>query len=278
MVSPVKRPSFLDLAVDDRPTPSVSLHDDTSSEPAQGKESLTPTTVPVTLEDLPVFNPKESKYEPVTEVVPPAQPIEAADDEPQQTQMENDVPIQYVGELFSTYVLVQRENSVFIIDKHAAHERILYNRLKANSHHEEQILLAPVAVTVSREEHTALLESVEELKQAGICIEDFGGQCVLVRSFPLDLTGEDIDNTVREIASGLVGGNREIQSSKLDWIYHSSACRAAIKAGDISKPAELLELAKRVLSDDSVRFCPHGRPVCVEMTKKELEKQFGRIL
>lgn len=278
VVSPVKRPSFLDLAVDDRPTPSVSLHDDTSSEPAQGKESLTPTTVPVTLEDLPVFNPKESKYEPVTEVVPPAQPIEAADDEPQQTQMENDVPIQYVGELFSTYVLVQRENSVFIIDKHAAHERILYNRLKANSHHEEQILLAPVAVTVSREEHTALLESVEELKQAGICIEDFGGQCVLVRSFPLDLTGEDIDNTVREIASGLVGGNREIQSSKLDWIYHSSACRAAIKAGDISKPAELLELAKRVLSDDSVRFCPHGRPVCVEMTKKELEKQFGRIL
>ena len=140
------------------------------------------------------------------------------------------------------------------------------------------MLLSPVAVTVSREEHTALLDAVDELQRAGIAIEDFGGQCVLVRSFPLDLTGEDIDNTIREIATGLVGGNREIQTAKLDWIYHSSACRAAIKAGDTSKPAELLALAQRVLADDSVRFCPHGRPVCVEMTKKELEKQFGRIL
>ena len=139
-------------------------------------------------------------------------------------------------------------------------------------------MLSPVAVTVSREEHTALLDAVDELQSAGIAIEDFGGQSVLVRSFPLDLTGEDIDNTLREIATGLVGGNREVQTAKLDWIYHSSACRAAIKAGDISKPSELAELAKRVLTDDSIRFCPHGRPVCIEMTKKELEKQFGRIL
>ena len=153
-----------------------------------------------------------------------------------------------------------------------------YNQLKAQAHHEEQLLLAPVVVTVSREEHTALLDAVEELQTAGITIEDFGGQSVLVRSFPLDLTGEDIDNTLREIATGLVGGNREIQTAKLDWIYHSSACRAAIKAGDSSKPVELQELAKRVLTDDSIRFCPHGRPVCIEMTKKELEKQFGRIL
>ena len=192
--------------------------------------------------------------------------------------MEQETPVQYVGELFSTYVLAEKGESLFIIDKHAAHERILYNQLREQAHQEEQILLAPVAVTVSREEHTVLLEAVEELRTAGIAIEDFGGQSVLVRSFPLDLTGEDIDNTIREIATGLVGGNREIQTAKLDWIYHSSACRAAIKAGDISKPAELLELAKRVLSDDTIRFCPHGRPVCVEMTKKELEKQFGRIL
>ena len=192
--------------------------------------------------------------------------------------IEQEIPIQYVGELFSTYILVQRGESLFIIDKHAAHERILYNELKAQERHEEQLLLSPVAVTVSREEHTALLDAVEELQTAGIAIEDFGGQSVLVRSFPLDLAGEDIDNTLREIATGLVGGNREIQTAKLDWIYHSSACRAAIKAGDKSKPAELLELAKRVLSDDAVRFCPHGRPVCIEMTKKELEKQFGRIL
>ena len=261
---PVKRPSLLDLSVDDRNVSRVSLRDDTAP--------VTPKpTAPVKLEELPVFVPEKPKEEPLPPVVPIVE-------EPAQTVMEKEIPIQYVGELFSTYVLAQRGESLYIIDKHAAHERILYNQLKEQAHSEEQLLLAPVSVTVSREEHTALLDAVEELQTAGIAIEDFGGQSVLVRSFPLDLTGEDIDNTLREIASGLVGGNREIQTAKLDWIYHSSACRAAIKAGDISKPSELAELAKRVLTDDSVRFCPHGRPVCIEMTKKELEKQFGRIL
>lgn len=266
-VSPpaVKRSSFLDLAVDDKDVQHHTLRDDTAmAEP--------PIAVPVALEELPVFAPNKPKEEPVSVSVAPIV------EEPIQTVMEQELPIQYVGELFSTYVLAQKGESLFIIDKHAAHERILYNQLKAQAHNEEQMLLSPVAVTVSREEHTALLDAVEALQTAGIAIEDFGGQSVLVRSFPLDLTGEDIDNTLREIATGLVGGNREIQTAKLDWIYHSSACRAAIKAGDVSKPAEMLELAKRVLTDDTIRFCPHGRPVCIEMTKKELEKQFGRIL
>lgn len=273
----VRRPSFLDVAVDDLPKPTVSLRDGTADVPAPKVEAPTPT---VTLDELPVFTPEEPKPvetpampKPEAEVVEPAAEAPAV-----QPLIEEDVPVQYVGEVFSTYILVQQGDSVFIIDKHAAHEKIIYNRLKAQAHTEEQMLLAPVAVTVSREEHTALLDAVEELQQAGISIEDFGGQSILVRSFPLDLTGEDIDNTLREIATGLVGGNREIQSSKLDWIYHSSACRAAIKAGDMSKPAELVELAKQVLADESIRFCPHGRPVCIEMTKKELEKQFGRIV
>ena len=270
VTTPVKRPSFLDLAVDDRPVQRVSLRDDTAVAPPK-------KAAPVALEDLPVFTPNAPKEEPIPQptVIIEEKPVV---EEPVQTVIEQEIPIQYVGELFSTYILVQRGESLFIIDKHAAHERILYNELKAQERHEEQLLLSPVAVTVSREEHTALLDAVEELQTAGIAIEDFGGQSVLVRSFPLDLAGEDIDNTLREIVTGLVGGNREIQTAKLDWIYHSSACRAAIKAGDESKPGELLELAKRVLSDDAVRFCPHGRPVCIEMTKKELEKQFGRIL
>ena len=268
---PVKRPSFLDLAVDDRPVQRPSLRDDTAAVVPKKAE-------PIALEELPVFVPDVPTAEPAPAPAPISVPEAAVVEEPVQTVIEPEVPVQYVGELFSTYVLVQRGDSVFIIDKHAAHERILYNELKAQEHHEEQMLLAPVAVTVSAEEHTALMDAVDELQKAGIAIEDFGGQCVLVRSFPLDLTGEDIDNTLREIATGLVGGNREVQSAKLDWIYHSSACRAAIKAGDKSKPAELLELAKRVLSDDAVRYCPHGRPVCIEMTKKELEKQFGRII
>lgn len=264
----VMRPSFMDMVVDDRPTSAPVLRDDTAIPPP-----VVPSTV--TIEDLPVYTPPAV---PVQEEKSVLAPIAEPSSEPKQIVMEQAPDIQVVGEVFKTYILAQMGESLFIIDKHAAHERILYNRLKAQARVDEQQLLTPVAVTVSREEHSALLDAVEELAQAGITVEDFGGQCVLVRTFPLILAGTDIDATIREIAAGFVGGSREVQSSKLDWIYHSSACRAAIKAGDTSRPAEWLDLAKQVLLDDSIRFCPHGRPVCVEMTRKELEKQFGRIV
>ena len=263
--TPVIRSSFLDMEVDDRPSVTSVLRDSTASPPK-------PVEV-VAMEDLPSYTPSAPAVQPVPERESASVAVE-----PQQTVMEQAPDIQVLGEIFKTYILAQMGESLFIIDKHAAHERILYNQLKAEARVDEQMLLTPVAVTVSRDEHTALLESVEELKQAGIALEDFGGQCVLVRTFPMILSGSDIEATIREIAAGFVGGNREVQSSKLDWIYHSSACRAAIKAGDNSRPAEWLDLAKKVLLDDSVRYCPHGRPVCVEMTRKELEKQFGRIV
>ena len=251
-----RRSSFLDLAVDDVRPVTVSLQDGT----ARPKKPVAEDRVVAAVQPA-AFTPREVVKE-----------------QPVQVEMETMPAVQLIGELFTTYILAQVGESLYIIDKHAAHERILYNQLKAQARTDEQMLLSPVAVTVSRDEHSALLESVEELAQAGITLEDFGGQCVLVRSFPLILSGTDIESTVREIAGGLVSGNREVQSAKLDWIYHSSACRAAIKAGDTSKPAELLELAQKVLTDDSIRFCPHGRPVCVEMTRKEIEKLFGRIV
>lgn len=260
------RPTYLNISVDDRPAPMPALND--------GTDEVIRTATVVAMEDLPEYTPPmTSKPEPAEEPT-----VTVKKEEPQQIVMDQTPDIQILGELFKTYILAQMGESLFIIDKHAAHERILYNQLKAESRVDEQMLLTPVAVTVSRDEHSALLESIEELKQAGIMLEDFGGQCVLIRTFPMILSGSDIDATIREIAAGFVGGNREVQSSKLDWIYHSSACRAAIKAGDTSRPAEWLDLAKKVLLDDSIRFCPHGRPVCVEMTRKELEKQFGRIV
>jgi DNA mismatch repair protein MutL len=140
------------------------------------------------------------------------------------------------------------------------------------------VLLAPLAVSVSREEHTALIENQDVLASAGISLEDFGDGSVLVRSFPMILSGQDIDSTIQEIAAGLASGGNEVLTAKLDWIYHSTACRAATKAGDVSHPAELEEIAQRVLLHEDIRYCPHGRPVCVEMTRKELEKQFGRIV
>ncbi len=194
----------------------------------------------------------------------------------EQTKMSEKPVIRVIGEWRHTYILVEMDGNLYIIDKHAVHERILYNTLKESERVDEQLLLTPITVSVSREEHSALMENVEVLLQAGISIEDFGESTIIVRSFPMILSGEDIEGTIREVAAGFVSGAHTVESSKLDWIYHSSACRAATKAGDISSAPELASLAERVLTDSSIRYCPHGRPVCIEMTQKDIEKQFGR--
>lgn len=191
---------------------------------------------------------------------------------------EDEKTVVYIGEAFDTYILAEMEGSVFFIDKHAAHERILYNQIKANTMQEAQMLLSPIPVALSREEYTAVTSCMEDLRTAGFEVEDFGGSSVLVRAVPMILDGCDVAAVIQEIAGGLAAGKREITTDKLDWIYHSTACRAAIKGGDSSKPEELYAIARRVLLHDDIRYCPHGRPVCFELTRRELEKQFGRIV
>lgn len=186
-------------------------------------------------------------------------------------------PVVYVGEVFHTYVIAQMGESLYVIDKHAAHERLLYNQLKATPHNDAQMLLEPVSVPLGREEYAAVTTELETLGAAGFEVEDFGGSTVLVRAVPLILSGCDAAAAIQEIAGGFVSGKRELTMDKLDWIYHSSACRAAVKAGDSSRPEELRQLAERVLQNDDIRYCPHGRPVCFELTRRELEKQFGRV-
>ncbi len=208
------------------------------------------------------------------EPVLPLKPIIAPQAE--QITVPDKPAIRVIGEWLHTYVLAEMDGSLYIIDKHAAHERILYNTLKDSERVDEQMLLTPQSVSVSREEHSALMENVDLLLRAGIVIEDFGESTVIVRSFPMILSGENVEATVREIASGFVSGAHAVESSKLDWIYHSSACRAAIKAGDITSMPELVAIAERVLTDNAIRYCPHGRPVCIEMTRQDIEKQFSR--
>ena len=186
-------------------------------------------------------------------------------------------PVTYVGEAFHTYVIAQMGESLYVIDKHAAHERLLYNQLKATPHNDAQMLLEPVSMPLGREEYAAVTAELETLGAAGFEVEDFGGSTVLVRAVPLILSGCDAAAAIQEIAGGFVSGKRELTMDKLDWIYHSSACRAAVKAGDSSRPEELRQLAERVLQNDDIRYCPHGRPVCFELTRRELEKQFGRV-
>lgn len=184
----------------------------------------------------------------------------------------------YLGEAFKTYIFAEYNGKLIIIDKHAAHERMLYNKLKKdNGSNGSQLLLQSVSVTLSKEEYVCVTENLDLLNEAGFDIDDFGNGSVIVRACPLNLEREDVTALVSEIASYLVNNKRDITPDKLDWVYHSMACRAAIKAGNKSTDYELIEFTKQLLADDSIRYCPHGRPVLVELTKYEIDKQFGRV-
>lgn len=186
--------------------------------------------------------------------------------------------IRLIGEAYKTYILIELNGKLCVIDKHAAHERILFNKLKANSKVSgSQILLAPVTVTLGKEEYISVTENIETIAKSGFDIEDFGNGTVIVRSCPMDLDNCEIAPLISEIAEYLTKNRRDIMNEHLDWIYHNVACRSAIKAGDENSDAELLALAKQVVNDNDVRFCPHGRPVMIEISKYELEKQFGRV-
>lgn len=226
---------------------------------------------------------EQFKTEQVTPVLQRSEPVPIAVSETEQevhvVEEEKVLPtVRYIGELFKTYILAEMDDTLYVIDKHAAHERLLYNQLTATPHNESQQLLVPTAVSLSAEECDALINRTEELEKVGFEIEEFGGKEMLIRAVPMMLSGCDIEQTLREIAGGFVNGAHTVRSSALDWIYHSTACRAAVKAGNLNSAYELEAFAKRVLYNDDIRTCPHGRPVCFAMTKTQIEKQFGRIV
>ena len=181
-----------------------------------------------------------------------------------------------IGEAFNTYIVVQKGNSIFMIDKHAAHERILYNSLKKNIKIGIQALLVPATVTLSMDEYNTLVSNIDLLNENDFEVEDFGNGSIIIRALPSSLVGVNINDLFSEIADKLSGSN-VLSVDKLDRIYHTVACRSAIKAGNITSDLERLNLAKRVLSDDEIMYCPHGRPVAFEIKKSELERQFGRL-
>ena len=191
---------------------------------------------------------------------------------------ETEVPdFRIIGEAFKTYILVELEGKMLLVDKHAAHERILYDRLIAHKEPvQSQVLLMPVTVSLSKEEYSAVLEHTDLLKEAGFDVSDFGPGLVAVREVPTMLIKEDVTQLLSEMAGRLLDKN-DPTPEKLDWMYKNMACRAAVKAGDDTPPAEQETFIEYVLSHRDVRYCPHGRPILIEMTRAELEKNFGRI-
>ncbi len=190
----------------------------------------------------------------------------------------NDIDIKIVGEAFKTYIFAECNGKLLIIDKHAAHERMIFEKLKKQeSISERQILLSPVTVTFDKDGYNAIAENLDLLDEAGYGIEEFGTGSIIVRECPAVVSHEDIEGSIEEIAQYLKESRKDILTEKLDKIYHYTACRAAIKAGDKTSGYELELFVKNLLKDDKIRYCPHGRPVIAELTKREIEKFFGRI-
>ena len=207
-----------------------------------------------------------------------AEPAAEITQDPETPAAKKDIEFKLIGEAFKAYIFVECEGKLLIIDKHAAHERMLFNALKKdNGKLGAQMLLSPVTVTLSKEEYAVLTEHMDVLRDAGFEAEDFGEGAVLVRACPLNLETEDITALITEIAGYLLKNRREVLSEKLDWVYHSIACRAAIKAGMDTTEYELRDFTAKLLAQDDIRYCPHGRPVLIELSKNELDKQFGRI-
>ena len=188
-------------------------------------------------------------------------------------------PLRNVGEVFRTYILAERGDELCLIDKHAAHERQLYEKLAANyGNVPSQMLLEPAAIDLAAEEKQALLDNIPLLENAGLEIADFGGNTVVLRAVPADVEPQNTESLLVEIANKLLKGGHDALNEHTEWVLHSISCRAAIKAGDKSSPQELLALAEKILSGEVPPFCPHGRPCVLKLTRKELEKQFGRIV
>ncbi len=213
---------------------------------------------------------------PADEKLPAAKPRQTVLPFAQQEE-DDTLPLRFVGEVFGTYIVTQRGEDLCFLDKHAAHERILYESLIASrGQTSSQMLLAPVTVHLSAEEKDALLQSNILLQENGLEIEDFGGDCVVVRAVPADIETDDVPDLVEELAGRLVTDPHAATSEKTEWVLASVACRAAIKAGDKTHTEELMCLAKKILDGAVPPFCPHGRPIVLKISRKELEKRFGR--
>ena len=184
----------------------------------------------------------------------------------------------FIGEAMNTYIIVETDNNkLVLIDKHAAHERIIFEKLKREKGTGSvQLLLIPITVTLEKNEYTVAIEHLDMFKNVGFDVEDFGNGTLIVRSAPSYLRNDDIEDTIIEICGYIAENRKNVMSEHMEWIYHNISCRSAIKAGDSSTAKELIDIAKTVFSDDSIRYCPHGRPVCIELSKYEIEKQFGR--
>ena len=230
---------------------------------------------------------KAEHHEPVTlpmyggkpVVTEPLEPT-AQREEPEQAQ-EPEPDYRLIGEVFATYIMAERDNEMLLIDKHAAHERILFNRLKRQHQSgavERQVLLVPLTIHMPRELYDAAIKNLDCFERAGFAAEDFGEGCLRVREVPTILEDTPAEDLLTELCERLLHRGGMDEEAIYDELYHSVACKAAIKGNIPSMEREQQELLRLLREDPTVRNCPHGRPVAIVITRRELERMFGRIV
>lgn len=213
-----------------------------------------------------------------SEVTP--EPPQSADYIPSITKDEQKAAEDFtlIGEIFTTYILIQRADEFLLIDKHAAHERMLYNKLMlAQDGTSVQALLSPENIVITRREKDVILQNIDVLTQAGFELEDFGGNSLILRGVPMYVKLNSFTDIITDIAQKLME-LKQSRSDALDTIFKSVACRAAVKAGNFTDRIEMKIFVETVLGDAGVRTCPHGRPVIVTLSKGDIEKMFKRIV
>ncbi len=234
----------------------------------------------VVLNTSPVSNESDEKKPVFSENKAEYVEIEKPESEPTVVEQPRDrfSGAKIVGELFKTYILLECDDALYLVDKHAAHERLIFDKLKAQGRDiERQFLLEPIISRFSREEFDVLMRYKEKVNEFGFEIDDFGNSEIIIRSIPPFISVQETVLTIGEIASNLQYSKNEIAPQIIDDIYHTIACRSAIKAHDNSSAYELSFLIECLRNDEDVKFCPHGRPVTVKLSKAEIEKRFGRL-
>ena len=242
--------------------------------PVLRENIIRPTVTPKPEIKLPPL-PVEPKFVPKPEPVPVVEEPEQV--EQVELEMPREIPWRMVGELYNSYIIVEQGEEAYLIDKHAAHERILFEKLKANQVKiSSQTLLQPIPVRLSPSAAGELLANKEMLDELGFEIDEFGDNTILLRQIPMDLDADHAAEAIESMAADLLSGRQEKKDTVRDEILHTVACKAAIKAGWKNDEAELLAVAKEVMAREDLKYCPHGRPICITLSKKQLEKQFKR--
>ena len=288
---------------------NVSVHDSVRMVPSVGGAKPAPTATAAGSDTLPneektawrpeptvAREPEPMPEEPISMPIPepvqepePIQPVQTVMELPempvpkapepqaiQEPELQAEQPYRIIGEALDTYIIVEQGDGLLLFDKHAAHERIRFERLKAQRHEVmSQILLSPLHPSMSREEVAVLLENKETMEGLGFTLEDFGGDLV-VRAIPCDVTEEDAPACLSELAQQLQDGRKLDRETVYDDLLHTIACKGAIKGGQYTDPKEISALVAELMARDDIKHCPHGRPVCITLSRGPLERQFKR--